>query len=99
MAAGNLGSARDSRVSARLFRTNLNEAFRLQFAGKSAGLFARSSGTRRRISRHARARDETVRRFAAERRDASLLARRRHRERFCHLPGVMVGERIDQCRF
>src|SRR5438876_5296762 len=58
MAAGNLGSARDSRVSARLFRTNLNEAFRLQFAGKSAGLFARSSGTRRRISRHARARDE-----------------------------------------
>ena len=53
LAARDHGIAGDSPISARMFRTDFDETPGLQFAGKSAGLFARLAGTRRGISHHA----------------------------------------------
>ena len=68
------------------------------FLANLARVFARSTAARRGISGHARARHEAVCRFAAQRWNAAVLARRRHRERFRDLSGILGGERIRQCR-
>src|SRR4029077_10501031 len=86
--AENHGIAGDSAVSARLLRANLNQTSRLQFARKSPRVFARRASARRRISRDARARHETVCRFVTERRLTSLLARRHNWQRFRELSGA-----------
>ncbi|PYI51436.1 MAG: hypothetical protein DMC62_08110, partial [Verrucomicrobia bacterium] len=65
MAAKNRRAAGDSRISTRLFRTNLDQAARLQFSRELAGLSAGCGHARRRISTSARARHETIQRLAA----------------------------------
>ena len=96
--ARNRGPAGHSAISTRLFRTNFNEAARLQLTDESARVSARFSAARRRVSHHARTRDETVCRLSVERRHASLLAWRQHWQRLCDLPSLVVGKRIYQCR-
>src|SRR4030095_8140766 len=92
LATRDYGAASDPSISARMFRTDFDETSGLQSAGKSAGVFTGPAGTRRGISRHARTRAEAICRFAAERWDASLLARWRHGQWFRELPGLVVGE-------
>ena len=60
MAAADLRPAGDPHVPTRMFRANFNETPRLQFTGKSARVFARSAGTRCRVSRDTRTRYEAV---------------------------------------
>src|SRR5213592_4776852 len=97
--ARNRGPAGHSAISTRLFRTNFNEAARLQLTDESARVSARFSAARRRVSHHARTRDETVCRLSVERRHASLLAWRQHWQRLCDLPSLVVGKRIYNAGF
>ena len=60
VAATDVGTSGDSGISARLLRTNFDQAAGIQFARERSRLPAGFSATRCRISRHARARHETV---------------------------------------
>src|SRR5438067_13568863 len=92
--ARNRGPAGHSAISTRLFRTNFNEAARLQLTDESARVSARFSAARRRVSHHARTRDETVCRLAVERRIASLLAGSRTRKGLFALQSLVYGNRV-----
>ena len=92
LAATDVRTSGDSGISTRLLRTNFDQAAGVQFARERSRLLAGFSATRCRISRHARARDETVRRLGPRGRHAPLLARRQYRQRFCHMPGALVRQ-------
>src|SRR5262245_1234401 len=90
VAATNVGTSGNSAIPARLLRTNFHQAPGLQLALESPCVSPGFSATRSRVSRHTRARDETIWGFDSGRRHAPLLAGGQYRQRICDVPGALV---------